>query len=441
MTPVRIFAFTIIALLTCWSSIRAEPTIRLTAAESYHKFPFFDSETPVWVYNGQTPGPVIRVREGTTLNVAFINKLAEPSSIHWHGLRINNAMDGVPGVTQPPVAPGKIFNYQLTLNEAGTFWYHPHLNTSEQIERGLKGVLIVEESKKLPWSEEWVWLFDDWLLQKDGTIYAHFNTHHDLMHDGRWGNVPTINGQFRPVFNAVPGQRIRIRLINGANARVFNPYLGGLPADTIAVDGRPVSRVFKYEGFYLSPGNRIDLDVTIPADAAGKEYKIENLYGRQPFVMGAVKVEDRPPVMTPVINPPTAEKFIPAETFQNAPVLKTWDLNAIRGGQFGIGWSMNQRLWPEADTAAGQMGKPYKVVFNNSSSRLHPMHIHGLFFRVLERNGKKDVEPFTRDTVLVGPNEKVVIGFVPEHQGIWLAHCHVLSHSAAGMKTTIQVSN
>ena len=441
MTSVKKITCTLFVLLTYLSSAGANSALRLTAGESLHKFPFFDTKTPVWAYNGKTPGPVIRVIEGTTLNIEFINKLAEPSSIHWHGLRIDNAMDGVPGVTQPSVAPGDRFNYQLSFNEAGTFWYHPHLNASEQIERGLKGVLIVEESEKLPWSNEWVWLFDDWLLQKDGTIYAHFNTRHDLMHDGRWGNVPTINGEFRPIFRALPGQRMRIRLINGSNARIFNPYLSGLPADTIAVDGRPVSQVFAYKGFYLSPGNRIDLDVTIPADAAGKEYNIENLYGKKPFVMGVIKVEDQSPVKTPVLEPPTAAKFIPADTFQNAPVLKTWDLNAIRGGQYGIGWSMNQRLWPQADTAGVQMGKPYKVVFNNSSSRLHPMHIHGVFFRVLERNGKNDVEPFTRDTVLVGPNENVVIGFVPEHPGIWLTHCHVLSHSAAGMKTTIQVSN
>jgi len=431
----------LIILCLPWRAAGADLTLRLIAAESVHKFPFFSSETPVWAYNGKTPGPVIRVREGAMLNIEFINKLAEPSSIHWHGLRIDNAMDGVPGVTQPPVAPGNTFNYQLSLNEAGTFWYHPHLNAGEQIERGLKGVLVVEEADKKPWSDEWVWLFDDWLLQKDGTIYAHFNTHHDLMHDGRWGNAPTVNGKFRPIFQAVPGQRIRIRLINGANARIFNPYLGGLRANMIAVDGRPVSRVFAYEGFYLSPGNRIDLDVTIPADAAGKEYNIENLYGRKPFVMGKIKVADRAPVKTPLLEPPTAETFIPAETFQDAPVLKTWDLNAIRGGQYGIGWSMNQRLWPQADTAAVQMGKPYRIVFNNSSSRLHPMHIHGVFFRVLERNGKKDVEPFTRDTVLVGPNENVVIGLVPEHPGIWLTHCHVLSHAEAGMRTTINVSD
>ena len=172
-------------------------------------------------------------------------------------------MDGVPGVTQDPVEPGDNFIYRLKLEDAGTFWYHPHFNSSEQLERGLKGVFIVEEAEKLPWSQELIWLMDDWLLQKDGTIYPQFNTGRDLMHDGRWGNVPTINGKFRPEFLVKPGERIRLRLINGANARIFSPQLEGLSADVIAVDGKPVTQIFPLDRFVLSPGNRVDLDIRL----------------------------------------------------------------------------------------------------------------------------------------------------------------------------------
>ena len=157
----------------------------------------------------------------------------------------------------------------MKLEDAGTFWYHPHFNSSEQLERGLKGVLIVEESERQPWSQEWVWLVDDWLLQKDGTIYPHFITGRDLMHDGRWGNVPTINGKFQPEYTAKPGERIRLRLINGANARIFAPHIYGLSATVIAVDGRPVTKFFNLDKFVLSPGNRIDLDVRISEQAGG----------------------------------------------------------------------------------------------------------------------------------------------------------------------------
>jgi FtsP/CotA-like multicopper oxidase with cupredoxin domain len=155
--------------------------------------------------------------------------------------------------------------------------------------------------------------------------------------------------------------------------------------------------------------------------------------------MARIRVKESDPVRTPDVFPPLAAEFIPASTFTNVKVGKTWDLNAVRGGKYGIGWSMNYQLWPTADTAAFVSGKPVRIRFINSSSRLHPMHLHGVFFRVLEVNGQPHVEPFTRDTVLVGPRESVVIGFIPEHEGIWLTHCHIRSHAESGMMTTIRV--
>jgi len=259
----------------------AEQSLSLEAKESKYQFPFFETKTSVWSYNDEIPGPLIRAQEGTTLVVKFLNNLKEASTIHWHGLRIENAMDGVPGVTQDPVKPGASFTYRLKLEEAGTYWYHPHFNSSEQLERGLKGAFIVEEAEKQPWSRELVWLVDDWLLQKDGNIYPKFNTGRDLMHDGRWGNVPTVNGHFRPEFGVRPGERVRLRLINGANARVFAPYLEGLAATVIAVDGRPVTRTFPLERFMLSPGNRVDLDITIPESAGGKVFAVLNRFGSE----------------------------------------------------------------------------------------------------------------------------------------------------------------
>lgn len=418
-----------------WADDR--PAIQLTPRQGAHQFPFFDSMTPVWNYNGQIPGPVIRAVQGTTLTVDVINGLKEPTSVHWHGLRIDNAMDGVPGVTQDPIAPGSRFTYRLKLQEAGTYWYHPHFNAGEQLERGLKGVLIVEARTKLPFSQDVIWLLDDWRFSQDGTIYPHFNTHRDLMHDGRWGNAVTINGQTRPEIFVSPGERMRLRIINGANARIFSQTLDGLPAQVIAVDGRPVSKFFSFKDFVLSPGNRVDLDITIPAEAAGKTFFLKDQFTRDPIILGIIKVNGAAPVSTAKFHPPLADDFIPADRFNGIGVSKTWDLSAIRGGKFGIGWTMNQRLWPNADRASFEIGKPIKIRFQNSSTRLHPMHIHGAFFRVLTVNGKKAVEPFTRDTVLVGPRETIVIGLVPEHQGIWLTHCHIQAHAESGMMTTV----
>jgi len=437
----RTIVLTLILGLLVQAGAYAEQPVKLEAKEGYYQFPFFDIQTPVWSYNGQIPGPLIRGKVGTTVVIDFANRLKEPSSIHWHGLRIENTMDGVPGVTQDPVGPGENFIYRLKLEEAGTFWYHPHFNSSEQLERGLKGVFIVEEAERQPWSQDWVWLMDDWLLQKDGTIYPQFNTGRDLMHDGRWGNAPTINGKFRPEYQAKPGERIRLRLINGANARIFSPHIEGLSASIIAVDGRPVTKFIALDRFVLSPGNRIDLDIKIPEQAGGKIFAVEDRFTRKAFELASIKVNQSDPINSPKFTPPTEEDFIPARMFEKVKVEKIWDLNAIRGGKFGIGWTMNQKLWPDADKVNYPLGVPIKIIFKNSSSRLHPMHIHGVFFRVLERNGRKKIEQFTRDTVLVGPRESVTIGFVPEHPGIWLTHCHIQEHAEAGMMTTIEVKN
>jgi len=429
-----------IVIVAISGSLFASSNIEIVAAKGQFQFPFFDTKTPVWQYNNQIPGPIIRAKEGSILTVNFANQLDEPTTIHWHGLRIDNAMDGVPGVTQEAIQPGDKFIYRLGLEEAGTYWYHPHFNNSEQLERGLKGVLIVEEKEVQPWSKELILLMDDWRLQKDGTIYPKFNTPSDLMHDGRWGNVPTINGEVKPDFLVNPGERIRLRLINGANARVFLPNFDGISAEIIAVDGRPVSKVFPLTKFYLSPGNRIDLDVTIPKDAGGKTFILEDRFPRNKYLLATLTVSNEPTVLPPTFTPQTAEEFIPAKIFDNVAISKTWDLNAFRGGKLGIGWGMNKQLWPESDRADLQLGQPQKVVFQNSSGRLHPMHIHGVFFRVLERNGEPAVEQFTRDTVLVGPKETVVIGLVPEHRGIWVTHCHILEHAEAGMMTAIAIN-
>jgi FtsP/CotA-like multicopper oxidase with cupredoxin domain len=309
--------------LVGYTSAYAEEPFLLQAKEVYYQFPFFDIKTPVWSYNGLIPGPLIRGKVGTTMIIDFTNRLKEPSSIHWHGLRIENAMDGVPGVTQDPVEPGENYRYRLRLEDAGTFWYHPHFNSSEQLERGLKGVLIVEESERQPWSQDWVWLIDDWLLQKDGTIYPHFNTGRDLMHDGRWGNVLTVNGKYQPEYTAKPGERVRLRLINGANARIFSPHIQGISATVIAVDGRPVSKFFTLDKFVLSPGNRIDLDVKIPEQAGGKTFTVEDRFARGAFQLASIKVLQSVAVKPPEITPPTVTDFIPAQMFRNVKVGKT----------------------------------------------------------------------------------------------------------------------
>lgn len=399
----------------------------------------------VWAYNGQVPGPTLRVRLGETVRVHFTNNLPQPSTIHWHGVRVPNAMDGVPGVTQPPVQPGETFVYEFTPKDAGTFWFHPHLRSSEQVERGLFGALVVEDKVPPPYSRDELWVLDDWLLTRQGALFAEFNTRHDLAHDGRWGNVVTVNGRLTPRLTVKPGERIRLRLLNVANGRIFVPDFSGLSARVIAVDGLYAARPVELGRFEMAPGNRLDLDITIPPDAGGKRFPATDRFTREVMPLAGIVVEgDR--VETPQFASP-AQGHIPdwQRPESETPVRAEFKLNAQQGGPFGLQWTINGAAMDHGTHALPARlerlptGEFSRLRFTNESYRLHPMHIHGLFFKVLARNGVPVEEPHFRDTVLVHPKETVDIGTVPEDRGRWMMHCHILEHAESGMMTVLLV--
>jgi FtsP/CotA-like multicopper oxidase with cupredoxin domain len=167
---------------------------------------------PVWAYDGQVPGPVLRLRRGQLLDVELHNALPDATTIHWHGIRLPNAMDGVPHLTQPPVAPGGRFRYRFALPDAGTFWYHPHLGTPEQVGRGLAGAVVVEDDEPPPCDADLVWLLGDWRLDAGGRIAEDFYAFRDVSHAGRLGQRLTVDGQIEPVLPLAAGQRLRLRL-------------------------------------------------------------------------------------------------------------------------------------------------------------------------------------------------------------------------------------
>ncbi|TIP78924.1 MAG: multicopper oxidase family protein, partial [Mesorhizobium sp.] len=156
--------------------------------------------TPIWCYDGRLPGPEIRIRQGERLRVAVENKLNEETTVHWHGVRVPNVMDGVPHLTQAPIAPGETFAYEFDAIDAGTFWYHPHHRSFEQVGRGLYGPLIVEEADPVRVDREVTWVLSDWRLTKTAEMREDFGNRHDMMHSGRVGNTVTINGRVPDVF-------------------------------------------------------------------------------------------------------------------------------------------------------------------------------------------------------------------------------------------------
>ncbi len=198
--------------------------------------------TRVWAYNGQVPGPEIRVRQGDRIRTDVTNGLAEATTVHWHGLRVPAGMDGVPYLTQTPIAAnGGTFTYTFEVPDAGTCWYHPHLRSSEQVDRGLYGPLIVEEREPVAVDREITWVLDDWRLERDAQIANDFGNRHDAAHNGRVANTVTINGRIPDTVAVRRGERIRLRLINAANARIFALRLEGHEPWIIALDGQPVT--------------------------------------------------------------------------------------------------------------------------------------------------------------------------------------------------------
>lgn len=398
----------------------------------------------VWAYNGEVPGPTFRVRVGDTVRVSFKNELPDATTVHWHGVRVPNAMDGVPGVTQPPVAPGGTFTYEFVARDPGTFWFHPHVRSSEQVERGLFGVLIVEDLAPPPFAREVVWVLDDWKLDDGGQIDAAFNTRHDLAHDGRWGNVITVNGVRTPSEDVRPGERLRLRLLNVANGRVFKLRFGVLIARGVAFDGPYARAPFDPTTVELAPGNRMDVDVTIPTDASGT-IEVTDVYTRQSNVLGRWGVSGET-IETESFEVP-ARGVVPSwRAGSQVPPTKVLALNAERGGPYGISWMIageamhhGRHETHEQPSFSLRKGEFSKLSFVNESSRIHPMHLHGTFFKVLSRNGAQEDEPFFRDTVLVRARERVEIGLVPLDEGTWMMHCHILEHAESGMMTLFRV--
>jgi FtsP/CotA-like multicopper oxidase with cupredoxin domain len=421
--------------------------VELTAAPA--ALPLIDgtgAPLQVWAYDGQVPGPTLRVRLGETLRVRFTNRLPQPTTVHWHGVRVPNGMDGVPHLTQPPVAPGGGFVYEFTPKDAGTFWYHPHVRASEQVERGLYGVLIVEDAQPAPYAQDVVWVLDDWLLDEQRQIFAKFNTPHDLMHDGRWGNVVTVNGRTGARLSARGGDRVRLRLLNAANGRVFKPDFGALDVKIIAVDGLYLRQPIPYAGFELAPGNRLDLDITFPA-RSGAQAVVDRFYPAMPNALGEIVTDGIAPAADAAPFASPAHAHVPAwrDAVAAVPVSKQFRLNARRGGEYGIEWTINDTAFAGHDHDAPpaltmRAGTFQRLQFTNESYRLHPIHLHGMFFRLLARNGAAVDEPFFRDTVLVHARETVDVGLVPEDVGRWMMHCHVLEHAEAGMMTVLEVT-
>ncbi|MGF1526035.1 MAG: multicopper oxidase family protein [Candidatus Competibacterales bacterium] len=415
--------------------------------------------TAVWAFNGRVPGPTLRLGQGTVLRAAVENRLPEATTVHWHGIRLPNAMDGVPHLTQPPIAPGGRFDYRFSVPDAGTFWYHPHVNSSEQIGRGLHGPLIVEEARPPEVDRDLVWVLDDWRLDRQAAIPP-FGQRHDMTHAGRIGQVVTLNGAISDRVDLRPHERIRLRLINAANARLFALRFENHHPTVIALDGMPVAP-HGVERIWLGPAQRVDLILDAVA-APGSVHRViddaypEGAYWLTELHYGAEVV--RPTPLTEVVplpaNPVPEPDLVGAVRGEFR--LQGGARGSLRQGNLGgrslgirqlVGqgkaWAINgQVAWRYDDPPlmSLQVGQSAVLTLVNETSFPHPMHLHGFHFRLLSRDGEPVARQPWRDTVLVWPRERVEVAFVAERAGQWMFHCHTLAHQGGGLMGVIAVA-
>ncbi|SDE84177.1 Multicopper oxidase with three cupredoxin domains (includes cell division protein FtsP and spore coat protein CotA) [Paracoccus isoporae] len=414
--------------------------------------------TPVWSYEGTSPGPVIRAAQGNRLQQRLVNTLEVPTSVHWHGIRIDNAMDGVGGLTQDAVQPGASFDYAFDLPDAGTYWYHAHTNSMEQVARGLSGALIIEEATPPDVDRDEVLMIDDWLLDPDtGLFVDDFAAPTARSHGGRIGNLVGVNGRYDYRLSARQNERLRLRLINSANAQIFGLKLEGLSGWTVALDGMPLDTPEPVtDTLVLAPAQRMDLIVDVTAQegetagllfaAADDNWRVlaeVSVEGRAASVpRGAPQPLPRNPRMevvgvdaAPVLEMPLqggAMRGLESAAFNGQKL--TWQ-ELVQQGQF---WALaGQAGLGETPFATLSRGETARIRMTNDTIFPHAMHLHGMHFR--ERKADGSLGPL-RDTVLVMPNETTEIAFVADNPGKWLLHCHMLGHAASGMTNWIMVA-
>lgn len=373
--------------------------------------------TPIRGFEGTVPGPTLRVKRGEELRVRLVNELVTDMTVHWHGVRVPNAMDGVAGLTQAAVAPGDSFDYRFTPPDAGTYWYYAPSRFLE--DRALYGLLIVDEAERVDGDRDVALILDAWTLGADGRIDASGTTHF------------TANGQPSLDISVNANERLRLRLLNAARDRLLTVRIDRHAATVVAVDGQPAQPFPARDSrIALPPGNRIDLfiDATLAPDSTApifiglddREAPIARLvYGSAPPTHARARTEVKP----------LPENPLPQRMNFAAAIKLDVGLDDARHrpapGSFGR---------PLFTTAARQS---VTIGFKNTTNQAHVVHLHGHSARLLDAldDGWK---PYWLDTVLAPPQRTTRIAFVADNRGKWLIESQIL-RGDGGIRTWFEV--
>ncbi|MFP5252200.1 MAG: multicopper oxidase family protein [Actinomycetes bacterium] len=432
-------------------------------------------EVTTWAFNGQVPGPEIRVPQGGVVRATVSNRLPQPLTIHWHGLALRNDMDGVPELTQKPIPPGGTSTYEFTAPDSGTFFYHPHTGT--QLDRGLYGPLVVEASSETSMREAVV-ILDDWLdglggdpdgvleqlrsggsgmegmsgmdhsaemseeateaTSEPGTAGGPFgedtgDVDYPLyLANGRTASDPTV-------IDAVPGEPLRLRVINAGSDTPFRIAVGDAAMTVTHTDGFPVEPV-TVDALLMGMGERYDVTVTLPTAGSYPLVAVpEGKAGQALAVLRAGQDESERP--SAAVRPveldgrllDTADLQATADVvLPSGPADRAYEL-ALTGDMSDYRWAV-ERADGSAAPLMVRTGEKVRLVFENRTTMWHPMHLHGVTFQVV---GDRGTPGPRKDTVIVPAMGKVTVEFVADNPGQWALHCHNIYHAEAGMQTVV----
>lgn len=409
-----------------------------------------------WAYDNTVPGPLLRAKAGDFLRVRLDNRLPAETTVHWHGIRLRNPADGVPGLTQDPVPPGASYLYEFTAPDPGTYFFHPHVGV--QLDRGLYAPLIVDDPHEPGgYDEEWVVVLDDWI---DGTGTTPDDVLKQLIADGGsgdgmgmggmdhgamggmgtppWGDTGDVtypyflvNGKIPTAPDTLrgrPGQRIRLRVVNAASDTIFTVALGGHRLTLTHTDGYPVQPV-EADGFYIGMGERYDAVVTL---ADGVFPLIARPFGKSGQAMALVRTGSGAPP-APDVTPAELSRQIlvgsqlqPAESSRlpaRAPD-ETQQL-VLQGSMKPYRWGINGAPYPHNEPLSVASGQRLRITATNMTMMTHPLHLHGHTFAL--------PSGLRKDTVLMAPMQSLTIDLDADNPGDWMVHCHNIYHAEAGM--------
>ena len=390
---------------------------------------------PAWTYDGTVPGPELRVDQGDRVRVTLINHLPDRTAIHWHGLRLPNAEDGVAGVTQDAVPAGGRYTYEFVAKDPGTYWYHSHQDTLNQVPKGLYGALVVKPTQSATYDRDYAVAIGD------------VNGHDS-------GDRIAVNGVFGDLrLDAQPAELVRLRVINAVQGFMtgFPELLTllGAPYKVIALDGHDLNGPTDLgpELLPIGIGQRYDLAFRMPASGQVRLVDNRTAEGSQrartwtvTLGLGAapqrIAVSDRFDLTT--YGTPAPDPVAQRQTFNVSRDLTVTNRHGFREGQEQNMHMFNGKTFPETEPIIVKEGQYVRLRFVNDTDEYHPMHLHGHVYSVISKNAQPITgSPIHLDSMLVGPRETWEGAFQADNPGVWMLHCHVLVHARFGLSTMV----